>query len=210
MLLNNGTKHINYPYSQVIGLESFLKTLEFNYFSQIKVRSCSSSEYNFEMGLDFHCPISLLDLLAQFNKGIWGNNQSNISPLKTSFLELTSKNCLQLDIDELTLYLLDTNIVIKKINGRSIIEQLNNILTEIAKQYVFLTIGLTEKPYEIFVSIDEEYSVWDTDSSTRTNPSSYFKFWGVYFESKEDAMIYDLENNKYIPADLDFYVIDEI
>ncbi len=209
MLLNNGTKHINYPYSQVIGLEDFLKTLEFNYFSQIKVRSCGSSEFNFEMGLDFHCPITLLDLLGQFNKGIWGDSQSPIPPLKTSFLELTSKNSLQLDVDEITLCLLDTNIVIKKINRWSIINQLNSILSEIAKQYVFLTLGLTEKPFEIFVSIDEEYNIMDTGGKT-TCSSSYFKYWGVYFESKEDAMIYDLENNKYIPADLDFYVEDEI
>jgi len=210
MLSNNGTKYINYPYSQVIGLEDFLKTLEFNYFSQIKVRSCSSTEFDFEMGLDFHCPITLLDLLGQFNKGIWGNNQLPISPLKTSFLELTSKNSLQLDVDEITLCLLETNIIIKKINSRSIINELNNILSEIAKQYVFLTMGLTEKPYEIFVSVDEENNILDTEGATKTNTSGYFKYWGVYFESKEDAMVYDLENNKYIPADLDFYVEDEI
>ncbi|MFX0556858.1 hypothetical protein ACOCEA_08665 [Maribacter sp. CXY002] len=163
------------------------------------------------MGLDLHCPITLLELLAQFNKGIWGSDEANTSPLKSSYTELTCQNHIEIDIEELTLTLKDTNIVIKKINNRSIVHELNHILKQLGKHYIFLTMGLTEKPYEIFVSVDED-SLQEPEpfgESSEPEVSSYYKFWGVYFESKEDAMIYDLENHKYIPADLDFYMTDE-
>jgi hypothetical protein len=30
----------------------------------------------------------------------------------------------------------------------------------------------------------------------------YFSFWGLYFDSEEDAVIYDLSNKSFISGDL--------
>uniref|UniRef100_UPI003D33B9C9 hypothetical protein n=1 Tax=Maribacter flavus TaxID=1658664 RepID=UPI003D33B9C9 len=58
---------------------------------------------------------------------------------------------LQIDIQEFTLYLMDTNVIIKNIYRHSIPEQFNNIITGIAEHYASIAKRLTEQPEEIFI-----------------------------------------------------------
>jgi len=118
-----------------------------------------------------------------------------------------------MDIEELTLFLSDTNIIIKRIYDRSIPAQLNEILTQISNHYIFFSKGLTEKPYEIFVPVFED-NINGTIENGANNipektPKSYLEFWGIYLESDEDALIYDLQENIFIPADLDLYMVED-
>ncbi len=198
--------------SGVVGIDVYLKSLERYYFSEVSLRSYASIDGSLEMTIDMKCNMELLELLGFHNKGRWGNNGSEISPLKQSFDTLLIKNTLQLDIEELTLFLNDTNIIIKKIHNRSITEFLDEILYEIASHYVYFTKGLTEKPYEIFIPVFEDNITENIPGTcslsgiTQKTPKSYFEFWGVYLESQEDALIYDVSRNMYIPANLDIYI----
>lgn len=201
--------------SGVLGLNLYLKSLERYYFSDVSLRSYTSNDGTVEMTIDMNCHMELLEVLEFHNKSRWGCKSVGISPLKESFDILTEQNSIKLDIEELTLFLNDTSIIIKKIDHRSIPELLDEIIYEIANHYVYFTKGLTEKPYEIFIPVFEDSSTDNIiDSSAliknkQKTPKSYFEFWGVYLESQEDAFIYDLSINTYIPANLDFYTIED-
>jgi len=199
--------------SGIIGLDGYLKSLEKHYFADVSLRNYNSNAYAVEMTIDMRCHLSLLEMLEFYTKSRWGFNGVEASALKRSFDALTEVNTLQLDIEELTLLLDDTSIVIKKIYNQSIPDQLNEILSEISNHYIYFSKGLTEKPYEIFVPVFEDcvtengmdYPLFHGKEKT---PKSYFEFWGVYLESQEDSLIYDVRKNAYIPADLDFYMLD--
>ena len=81
------------------------------------------------------------------------------------------------------------------------------IFTEIGNHYVYFTKGLTEIPYEIYISVFEdnflEGDIVATEIERRgKNKKEYFSFWGVYFHSADDAIIYDLKNSCLISGDL--------
>jgi len=198
--------------SGVLGLDVYLKSLEKHYFSEVSLRSYISNNGELEMTIDMRCNLELSELLRFHDKGRWGNNGSLISPLSSSFDILTEQNNLQLDIEELTFFLNDTNIIIKKIHNRSIPELLDEVICEISNHNVYITKGLTETPYEIFIPVFEDTlteSIPDTSSLSgidQKTPKSYFEFWGVYLESQEDALIYDVSRNMYIPANLDIHI----
>lgn len=199
--------------SGVLGLDTYLKSLERHYFAEVSLRSYTACDGTIEMTIDMNCNMSLVEVLGFHNKSRWGViGDGEISPLKKSLATLSEQNTLGLDIEELTLFLNDTSVIIKKIDYRSIPELLDEILDEIANHYVYFTKGLTEKPYEIFVPVFEDNIEKSMNSSNcdygtnKKTPKSYFEFWGVYLESQEDALIYDVTKNMYIPADLDIYM----
>ena len=198
--------------SGILGLEHYLQSLERNYFSNVTLRKYSTSENTVNMALDMVCPITFVEMLGHFNKGRWGHDANSHPAFEKSFRALTVQNKIYLDIEELTLFLSDTSIVIKKIYNCSIPEQLHNILTEIANHYVFLTKGLTERPYEIFVPVFEDKiqnSHLIEKPSFEESPKNYFEYWGIYMDSEDEALIYDLKKNSFIPADLDLYMLED-
>ena len=108
--------------SSIIGFNDYLKSLEKHYFSEVSLRNYRSKDRTTHMSIDMKCNLSLLEMLGLHNKGRWGDNDSEFSPLKKSFDLLRSRNTVKLDIEELTLFLNDTSIVIKKIYNLSIAE----------------------------------------------------------------------------------------
>ncbi len=186
------------------GLDNYLDFLEFHYFSKISLRNYSINDQGIDMALDMTCSIDLLEMLAHFNKNRWGKSTNIIdSPLLTGFNHLAAQNSIYLDIEELTLFLNDTSIIIKRISDRSILQQFNDILTELANHYIYFTQGLTQQPYEIFVPVFEDDIDNPPLNTQNKKPQSYFDFWGIYLDNQEDALIYDLNRNTFIPADLD-------
>ncbi len=97
--------------------------------------------------------------------------------------------------------------MIKNIFKNSIQDQLNLILQSIAAHYVHFTKKLTETPYEIYIPVFEE-DLFENNTQIRdirisnNQPKDYFNYWGLYFESEEDALIYKLKDKSFIPGDL--------
>ncbi|MFS4457022.1 hypothetical protein [Maribacter sp. 2304DJ31-5] len=198
--------------SNVVDLDVFLRYLEQYYISEVTVSNCVNKQGTISFALDMKCPIGLLGVLGHFNKERWGYNGTRSSPLKSAFDSLQEKNGPILDIEELTLSLNDTNIIIKRLYNRSIVEQIDAILNEIGNHYVFLTKGLTEKPYEIFLPVYEDYPIEDDIVHAKNpciynSPDSYFQYWGIYLESQEDALIYDVQKNVYLSGNLDLCML---
>jgi hypothetical protein len=146
-------------------------------------------------------------MLHHLNLGTWGNFGSDKLCFSQLLKELRGHNDFPIEIEEFSIYLKDTSIVINKIYEESIPEQLEAILKSVSENYVHFTKGLSEIPYEIYVPVFEE-CLFEKDStlmnikSGNNNVQDYFKYWGLYFYSEDDVLIYDLKNTAIISGEL--------
>ena len=160
------------------------------------------------LAIELDCNLSLVEMLFHFNKGSWGNFKQGESSLGQLMEQLMEANDKPIDVEEFTLFLKDTTIVIHKIYDKSITEQLHHLFTEIGKHYVHLSKGLIETPYEIYIPVFEEgrgtgddVLLQNIEAGNHTK-QDYLKYWGLYCESEEDAVIYDLKNTCIEQGDL--------
>lgn len=208
---NNGL-HFKFDYNiKVVGLDTFKKSLEKDFFSEVTVRCCTPDETmgNLIIGLD--CNFGLHEILYYLENGSWGSNLHKDTEERTSLFlqalsDLREQNQLQLDIKEFSIFLNDTTIIINKIWEQSIPDQLENIFTKIAEHYVYFTKGLTEIPFEIYVSVFEE-DLFENDTfleidTENDHEKSFYRYWGLYFDSEDDAVIYDLARKSIVSGDL--------
>ena len=198
---------INLDYTkEITGIDEFLKSLEFHYFSNIKLKRKSCTLNSVHLVLEVNCNIELLELFTNFNTGRWGTSSKNGSPLLCNLEILNSRNNCNIDIEELTIFLNDTSIVIKRIYDNSIASQFNDILKQIACNYIFLTKGLTQKPYEIFIPIFEDSidNLEFDDIQSNILPKSYSEYWGIYLDKEDEASIFDVQRNTYVTGYLEF------
>ena len=192
----------------ISGLDFFRNQLEKYFFSEITVRNCSTCKRLVLLSLELNCNLSLVEMLFHFNKGNWGNFGQDESSLKRLLNRLAADNNFEVDIDEFTIFLKDTTIVVNKIYDNSVSDQLRDIFSEMGKHYVHFSKGLTETPYEIYVPVFEEECSSGNETLLRNiqagnhSKKDYYRFWGLYCESEEDAVIYDLKNNRIEQGDL--------
>jgi hypothetical protein len=190
------------------GLDAFRKSLEKYFFAEVTIRDCSSQKTSLQLAIELDCNLSLVEMLFHFNKGAWGNFRQGKSSFGQLLRHLIHESNEILDVEEFTLFLKDTTLVINKIYNKSIPEQLHRIFTEIGKHYVHFSKGLTETPYEIYIPVFEEECSTGNDTLLRNieagnhTKEDYLKYWGLYCESEEDAVIYDLKNTKIEQGDL--------
>ena len=191
----------------VRGLDDFMKALERDFFSKVTVRKCTSEDSEVNLVVDLVCDLSLIELLYHFNKNIWGGFEHGKSSLTSALYALRGENENHIEIEEFSIFLKDTLIITNCIYKDSIPEQLKNILIELGNHYVHFSKGLNEIPYEIYIPVFEEgISENDTtiiDIEVRNKePKDYYNFWGLYYNSEDDAVIYDLENFCTVRGDL--------
>ncbi|MBG49444.1 MAG: hypothetical protein CML05_14255 [Pseudozobellia sp.] len=197
------------------GIESFRKSLEKYFFSEATVRNCTNNNNGVNLAVELECNLSLVEMLFHFNRGTWGNFKQNSSSFVAILDKFRKENLITVDIDELSILFKDTRIIINKIYSRSIAEQLDNILREMGKHYVHFSKGLSETPYEIYVPVfEEEHTATDKILFRNVEVSNhckkdYFNFWGLYFESEDDAVIYDLNASHLENGDLFMLSTDE-
>ncbi|MGB5227507.1 MAG: hypothetical protein WBN55_04545 [Eudoraea sp.] len=198
---------------KIKGLVEFKKSLEKDYFSNVSIRNCSSDNARENLVIEMDCNFKLVEILSHLQKGTWGrmysaqNSWSKSSPFSRALKNLNKLNSRRIDIEELSIFSKDSSIIIKNIFENSIEEQLRQILQTIAENYVYLTKKLTETPYEIYIPVFEEDRI-ENDTKLKNirtgnnKKRDYFKYWGLYFESEKDAVIYDLKNKSIIFGDL--------
>ncbi|WP_276167092.1 hypothetical protein [Zobellia alginiliquefaciens] len=194
--------------SQIEGMESFANSLEKLFFAEVTILNCTNLDAKTNLAIELNCNISLVEMLFHFNKGTWGN----FKPGRTSFIKLlnnlVNESGSNVDIEECTFFLKDTAIIINKIYDNSIPEQLDTIIAEICKHYVHFSKGLSETPYEIYVPVFEEENNEENEiliqniEADNNTQKDYFQYWGLYFESEDDAVIYDLKSSTIEHGDL--------
>ena len=192
---------------QIEGLDSFKKNLEKHFFSEVSIRDLSVEAASVKLVLELNCNIVLDEMLDHFDRGTWGNFESKGFSFSSLIETLRESTDLYIEIEEFSIFLKDTAIVINKIYDDSIPEQLEAILSTVRDNHLHFTKGLTEVPYEIYVPVFEENLL--EDDTTLMNIKSgnnlvqdYFKYWALYFYTEDEALIYDLKNTAIISGDV--------
>jgi hypothetical protein len=135
-------------------------------------------------------------------------NKRDTNPFSHAITQLKNHNPLEIDIEEVSILLKDTSIIIKKIYAQSIPEQLENILSEITDHHFNLSQTLNEVPFEIYIPVFEEGPLQDDEtlmnirSGNNASATDFFGYWGLYYDSEDDAIIYDLANRTLVKGDL--------
>ncbi len=196
-------------------LDNFKESLERYLLSEVTIRKCPSKNGHCNLAIEINSDFTVKDILVCLNNqnNRNGGDKENENRVKSPNLffnalsELYSKNTVGLDIDELSIYLKDTAIIIEKIYDQSIPDQLETILGTLVSHYSYYTRGIVEIPYEIYIPVFEEDAVERENTLSEislgnNSQKDYYRFWGLYFESEEDALIYDLENKTIGSGDL--------
>ena len=204
---------------KIKGLDAFKRSLEKEYFATVSIRNCHATstdqitENQCNLVIDLECNFTLVEVLFHLEKGSWGRAamaaaaRQPDSAFQKAFTLLSGMNSIPVDVEEVSFLLKDTAIVIKKICSNSICGQLGKILKTLDAHYVYFTRELTETPYEIYLPVFEEeipssntlvYNIKRDLNSAK----DYFRYWALYFDSQEDAQIYDLQHKTIISGDL--------
>lgn len=195
------------------GMGDFRRQLERDYYASVSIRNCHSRAGSWNLVIEMTSNLSLSEMLYHLRKGCWGKssgdslNKLGPSPLLQGINELKTHNTRLVDIEEISLFLNDVAIIVKKIYQHSVADQFNNILNTMAGHYLYLTRGLDETPYEIYIPVFEEipFSQRSLVPDYEEQPvakKDYYGFWALYFDSEEDAVIYDLQGKCLISGDL--------
>jgi len=205
-LRNNSHLELNNK-DKIEGLESFTKNLEKHFFSQVIVRNYSTEPTTAKLVLELNCNFGITEMLHHLSSGTWGNFKSKELSFCHLLETLREGNDFYIEVEEFSIFLKDTSIIINKIYDDSIPQQLEGVLRSVGENYVHFTKGLTEVPYEIYVPIFEGNLLENDNTlmnikSGNNNVNDYFKYWGAYFYSEDHAMIYDLKNTSIISGDI--------
>ncbi len=198
---NLGTR--NFKNASFSGLNTFVKNLEKHFFSKVSIRENASNCEKINLVIELSCDLTLWELIHQHDTGNWGTfNQSKYS-LSNEISTLGSINGIQIDVDEFSITLKDTTVIVDKIYNQSIGEQLDYILLELGMHYVHYTKGYSEVPYEIFVAVFvENLMECELNMFNSKKTQNYKSFWAIYFESEIDAVIYDVQKSTFLYEDL--------
>lgn len=205
---------------EINGFDTFKRTLEKEYFAKVNIRNCNPADQEqgsvslWNLVVEMECNFELVEILYYLDKGSWGSPAFPVtsagipnSALNDAFCSIEGLNSQEVDIDEISLVLKDSIIVVKRIYERSIAEQFGQILQTLAAHYVFFTRELTETPYEIYLPVFEEEilnvnSLVSTVKRDTESAGDYYKYWALYFDSSPEAKIYELESRSIISGDL--------
>lgn len=193
---------------QIEGLDRFVKSLEKHFFSQVTVRNCSCSPDSVNLVVELDCNFGLREALYHFENGTWGNFESKENSFLGELNQLKGCNTVPIEVEEFSLFLKDTSIIINRIYDQSISQQLENILLEVNAHRVHFTKVLTETPYEIYISVFEDNVTQNEQTDLKNiglgnnSMKDYFCFWGLYYYSEDDAVVYDLKKKSIIRGNL--------
>ncbi|PIF01378.1 MAG: hypothetical protein CR994_02160 [Maribacter sp.] len=188
------------------GLSTFTNNLEKFFFSQISIRNIPTNDNQISLVIDLNCDLNLVDMVTHYYKGTWGTFNQYKYSLANELALLEQYNNIPFDVEELSINLKDTSIIINRIYGKSIPDHLDCIINNLGKHYLQITKGDVEIPYEIFVAVFED-DILTPDVTKKTH--NYSSYWVLYFESYQDAIIYDLKNTSLIYEDLDLHMLND-
>jgi hypothetical protein len=200
----------------LIGLKTLKRTLERDFFAEVSVDVILNEKCKADLVIHLDCNFSLTESLFHLNNGNWGSFRNSISgdvrtsPFQTTLMELENKNGMAIRIKELSIHLSDTSIIVSELPDCQIQDNLESILDCISENFVHFTKGMSEMPYEIFVPIFEETenSISIAEKKHHSTKSDYLKYWGLYFDGENDALVYDV-HNKVIIEQSNFFLFNE-
>lgn len=198
----------------IMGLDDFRDALEREYFCEVNIRNYGESAYRYDLVISMRSSLNLGSLVRGHRDGIWGHlaEEQEANPLLISLEQLNLQNPVEVDIEEIAIFLQDTLLVIKNIYPRSVAEQFGHLMEALSEHYDCLKSKGPELPYEIYIPVFEE---GETDpelpiqrpASLQRCSKDYLGYWGLYYDTDEDAVIYDLRRKETVSGDL--YMLDQ-
>ncbi|MBM1107455.1 hypothetical protein JQC67_14975 [Aurantibacter crassamenti] len=193
------------------GLDNFVKKLERYFFSQVFVREClTSNTSEVKLVIDVICPLTFSKNVEYFRAATVSDTGYNSSRLLKILSELQEVNNILIDIEEFSLTMEDTTIIVQKIDSLSVARQFDNILRLVLSTYNHIVSQIREVPNEIHIPVlmDNVYQSGTenllNEFKTKTSDQDYFAYWGLCYDSDLDTIIYDVENSKFIFEDVLF------
>lgn len=195
------------------GLKKFGNVIERELISDVTIRNCSLDPESIKLIIELDSPYGLIDMHQYLREGFLAPTQNDpftgtpISSLDSALFELQLLNDPLIDVEEFSIFLADSTIVIKKIYPQSIQEQLANIFNSFQEHLIQMTREYSKIPSEIYIPVFEEdlsenELVLTKIEQAKNSIKDYFNYWGLYFDYQEDAAIYDLEKKSIFSGEL--------
>jgi len=194
-------------------LELFGRRLEKEYYADALIRIFEYDLERFSLVVDLQSKLTLVELLYHMQETRVGqtplsmNNDLNNNAFVAALSDLRQANGYDFDVEELTFFLADSEITIKRIYEYSIEDQIGNISKELIKHFNDFSNNQSDIPSEIFipvfeVNLKDQLKYGNSGEYGSLNQRDYFNFWGIYFSHNDDAVIYDLSKRSIISGDL--------
>ena len=185
-------------------LQDFTRNLEKYFFSQISIRVSSSSNHQVNLVIELNCGLSLREMIRHYENESWGYFSQRKFSLEQEIEKMQIKSNHRICIEEFSIFLEDTAIIIDRLYNYNISEQLINVFDQLGTHHKQYSKGYTEIPYEIFIAVFEDDSSkgFIAQSNIKNANLDQSNYWALYFESEEDAVIYDLKQTIILYEDL--------
>ncbi len=202
--------------TDIAGLSDFKRKLERLFFSKVVIRNSATDGQIVKLVVEISCNFDLAEGLVNLDQGIWAQAKKSAEHVfrDSKFFNLVNdlreKNDFVIDVEEFSIVFNDCNVIVNKIYDGSIPEQLDAILTKLSAHFVHLAKDEIELPFEVFIPIfEEQKKSGDIESTVPMNSEKdqltrkdYFNFWGLYFYSEDDGLIYTLESKSISSGEL--------
>lgn len=198
---------------KINGLKEFRNRLSRDFFADVQIRNRITNDQQVNLIIELNCNFELKEIILFLKSNEWASEEDknccgiDLSNLERAVKELNRFNRLEVDIEEFSIFLKDSSIIIKKIYRESIQQQMCELFRSIAEHYRYITKNFTETPYELYIPVFEE-DLQENDikiaqiEQADNDKKDYFGYWGLYFDSEEDAVIYDLPRKRIITGEL--------
>ncbi len=192
----------------------FEKCLGRLFIADCKVELSTSNEgvlyINIQITSYFSLPeaISLLLMPNSKNNGLLNFSQ-NLYCFQKMYRRLTNSLKMPVEIQEIAIYLQNTDVIIHKTHENCILKEIQEIFSNLIGHFEHYSNTKGEIPFEIHIPVLENPCATTCDKAPamlKTAPSlesPYLTYWGFYFNSLRTPVIYDLKSTLFIRGDLD-------
>lgn len=193
--------------TDIAGITLFKQVLEREYFCNANVSSYSSNDNSINLVIEMNFNFEFIEILNTMSMYQCKENKTEIrntiksTAFNNALEELKQKNDQTIDIEELNIYMNKCSYIIHKIYSQSIPDQIESILEKIISHHTYFPLLFKELPYEVFIPVLEENQLAEVKKGL-AKKDDYFKFWGLYFQTENDAIIYNLEHKEILKNDL--------
>lgn len=197
----------------LVGLDTFKKKLEKNYFAEVEVRKCISDSQEIELVIEVRSRISLALAVEHFRVDVLSKSNtadSNILLYCLSKLR-AANNRESIDIMEISFLMEDTSIFIQRVCDFSIVQQLDNIFRLVMNNYNYIIAEIKEVPSEIHIPVfkndENEKNKLNMfpEKARETTEKEYFAYWGLYLDALNETAIYDVEKSRFIFEEISYF-----
>lgn len=191
----------------------FERNLELIFSTDIKVVICPSADGLVNLAIEVDSSFSLPEIISLIRMPFEDSGQKvNLSKpillFQNEMYALNQALTPAFDIEEVSLYFKNTSITIYAVEQNSIIEEFEYIVQAIIHHYDYYSTLMGQVPNEIHIPVLEDNTTEELfNKSNAVKPpqysSHYAKYWGLYFDSLDKPLIYNLRRTNITPGDLD-------